>query len=49
MSVVFCLSICTVTTNDSTVGNENFLLGFIFMGVGEGGNDNKKVGLQVIA
>ena len=31
MSVVFCLSICTATTNNSTVGNENFLLEIMFM------------------
>jgi hypothetical protein len=31
MSVVFCLSVCTATTNNSTVGNENFLLGIMFM------------------
>jgi hypothetical protein len=37
MSVVFCLSICTATTNNSTVGNENFVLGIIFLGGGTGG------------
>ena len=30
ISVVSDLSICTVTTNTSTVGNENVLLGFFF-------------------
>jgi len=30
MSVVFLLSICTATANDSTVGNEICLLGLFF-------------------
>ena len=30
ISVVSGLSICTATTNTSTVGNENVLLGFFF-------------------
>jgi hypothetical protein len=30
MSVVFGFSICTATANTSTVGNDNFLLGFLF-------------------
>jgi hypothetical protein len=47
MSVVFCLSIHTATTKTSTGGNENFLLGIIFLG--GSGNANKNVGLRVIA
>ena len=31
ISVVFGLSICTVTTNTSTVGNENVLLDLLFL------------------
>jgi hypothetical protein len=46
ISVVFGLSICTAKANNSTVGNENVVLG-LFLGVG--GNSNKKVGLRVIA
>ena len=40
MSDVFCLSICTATTYNSTVGNEDVLFGFIL----GGGDTNKKVG-----
>jgi hypothetical protein len=36
MSVVFGLSICTVTANSCTVGNENLLLGFLGGGEGRG-------------
>jgi len=32
LSVVFHLSIFTATANDSTVGNENGLLGIFFFG-----------------
>ena len=40
MSVVFGLSICMVTANSCTVGNENVLLGFFL-----GGGDFSKLGL----
>jgi len=47
--IVFCgLSMCTASTNNSTVWNENILLGIIFGGWG-GENSNKKVGLRVNA
>ena len=47
VSVVFGLSIYTVTANSCTVGNENVLLGFFLVG---GGDDfNKNVGVWVIA
>ena len=49
MSVVFGFSICTAIINNSTVWNENILLGIIFGGWGGGENSNKKVGLQVNA
>jgi len=50
MSVVFHLSICTATANDSTVGNENGLLGgFFFFLVMVMWKYYKKVGLCVIA
>jgi hypothetical protein len=48
ISVVFGLSICTATTNTSTVGNENLLLGFFLMGKCVW-NSNKQEGLWVIA
>jgi len=40
MSVVFGLSIYIATTNNSTLGNENVVLGYL-----GGGNSNKKAGL----
>jgi hypothetical protein len=46
MSVVFGLSIYTATANSCTVGNENVLLGFFFVG---GRDFNKKVVPKVIA
>ena len=45
ISVVFGLSIYTATTNSSTVGNENVVLGFFWGEDGGGENSNKKVGL----
>jgi hypothetical protein len=58
MSVVFCLSICTATANNFTVGNEKFLLGCTFYfivfflrggGCAEMMDTSKKVGLQLSA
>jgi hypothetical protein len=51
MSAVFGLSICVVRCNNSTVGNENDLLGLLIVfvggGFGGGGGDSKKGGLGV--
>jgi hypothetical protein len=43
MSVFFDLKVCTTTTNASTVGNENVLLGFLGKGKKGGKNSDKKV------
>ena len=47
ISVVFGLSICTATTDTSTVGNRIFVIGFF--GVGVGRISNNKIGLRVMA
>jgi len=52
LSVVFGLSICTATVNNSGVGNENILPRFFWGGEGEeveNGISNKELGLLVVA
>ena len=43
MSFVFGLSICVARCNNSTVGNENDLLGLLFGGLGVGVGVGKNV------